>query len=65
MGVARTLLAQWEQADDRWIARPDDNERWAFMSEAWKTLDTWLLHADLRGSSFDPTSPLYLPVVRP
>jgi hypothetical protein len=59
MNVARHLLADWEQAADRCTLR-DTAAHVAEMSLRFDMLTEWLDVADLNGSTFDPTSPLYL-----
>jgi hypothetical protein len=75
MGVARSILAEWERAADaatdaavRADASPTPFNEHAYatllatMTGRWDTLIEWLDYADLRGSSFDPTTDLYLAV---
>jgi hypothetical protein len=75
MNVARALLAAWERdsdiatdacvrADASHSRRNERAYRRALEIAAvrWECLIEWLDEADLRGSSFDPTTDLYLAV---
>lgn len=61
--LALVFLARWERASDLVVLHASPS-RLTVMESAWSDLIEWLDHADLNGSSYDPSSDAYLPAVK-